>query len=180
MGPDGMSPVMLVPGGSATMSVSASTRCAGQATTYDDLSVYSGQTQVPVPGLTLTSSCAIDLGPWYVSTDPGPMDPLSASIDVSSVVNRGRDLSYVVVLVNPTAAAIALNPLPVFHQSLGDNGGRYRLHAPFTLLPAGSWVRLRMQIPVPANTPLGTTTLSWSLESGSTQVAQATATVTVR
>jgi hypothetical protein len=181
VGPDDGTAMVVAPGGAVMISVIARTACPGRAVTYVDLTIEAVPAEIPVPGLSLTSSCPLQLGQWFAhAADPDPWQQLSSYIDVPSSVSRGHDLSYVVTLSNPTPGPIELDPAPVFRQSLADSGGRYRLHLPFTTLPAGSWVRLRMQIPIPATTPLGATTLSWSIEAGTVQVAVTDTTVTVR
>jgi hypothetical protein len=104
---------------------------------------------------------------------------LLASIDAMSTVDPGTDLSYIVSLENRSDEDLSLDPCPVFVQRLGADGGAYLFNCTFTSLPAHSWVRLQMRLPVSADAPAGVQTLSWTTKIGD-QTAIAVANITVR
>jgi hypothetical protein len=104
---------------------------------------------------------------------------LVASIDVASSVDPGTDLVYIVVLENRSDRDLSLDPCPVFVQQLGRDSAAHQLNCVIATVPAKSWVRLQMRLPVPADAPPGGQTLSWTVEAGG-ETASATANVTIR
>jgi hypothetical protein len=182
--PGSGTPAVIAPGQTALRQVTVATSCAGPITTYRNVSIGT-KIHVPVPGLTLTSSCTIRLTPWYVTPAGAPPTTgryadLVASIDVASIVEPGNDLAYVVTLTNPSGLEVDLNPCPVFTQRLGADGGTYLLNCTVSVLPAGSWIRLQMRLPVSATAPAGTTTLSWAIDTPDGPTAAAAVPITVR
>jgi hypothetical protein len=136
------------------------------------------------PGVAVTPSPG-QVIPW-LERRVGPVTPsgpqsqtLVAFIDSASTVDPGTSLDYVVSLENRSDTDLRLDPCPVFVQQLGPDGGTYLFNCTIAILPAHSWIRLRMRLSVGADAPTGLQELSWSTAIDG-QVASASTFITVR
>jgi hypothetical protein len=101
--------------------------CGGGAnpTTYVDVSLRYAGADHAVRDLQLESTCQIQLGAWYrdlaapSAPPPAPFAALTASLEVPPSVAPGATLEFVVVLTNPTGAAIPLEPCPAYRMDFG-------------------------------------------------------------
>jgi hypothetical protein len=154
--------------------VPAAIHLAGTPTAPDVGSTAAG---TPTPGQVIPwQDRPVSPAPSFGATRSGA---LVASIDVASSVDPGTDLVYVVVLENRSDRDLSLDPCPVFVQQLGRDSAAHQLNCVIATLPATSWVRLQMRLPVPADASPGGQTLSWTVEVGG-EIAAATAVVTIR
>jgi hypothetical protein len=101
-------------------------------------------------------------------TNGGPLTHLVGTISAPDLIKVGQLLNYTVTLMNPTTAALPLQPCPSYTESLQDAGivssQTYQLNCVAAALPAQGSLTFDMQILVPANFPTGFAKLSWQLE----------------
>jgi hypothetical protein len=119
---------------------------------------------------TFDLECGLYVGQFGVpSPDPVyPTPPLAGAtfkLELPASAQAGGQLEYVVDIVNPTDAEMALDPCPSYLQGLGGAGKTpLRLNCDVVHgVGAGQTVRFSMRIPVPADTPTGPTTVCWSV-----------------
>jgi hypothetical protein len=90
----------------------------------------------------------------------GSLVPL---LDVPASVAAGSTLDYVVDLTNPTQKAVALDPCPVYGESLETVEAVYLLNCGGVSVPAGGSVRFEMHLALPISTPRGPGLVQWAM-----------------
>jgi hypothetical protein len=131
-------------------------------------------------GYERSTSCPFAMTVWFrrltdaeanpPTPGPVPYGVLTAELrNVPATVQRGSDLTYEVVLTNPTGAPVRLDPCPAYTQELQKAKliVRNLLNcAAAPVVPAHGSVVFTMILKVPSNTTLITnpTYLSWSVD----------------
>jgi hypothetical protein len=189
--PGDQRPPTLDAGQSASVTLVGDNGCDGglNAHTYHFSTIGVAGRQDRLSGVTLTSSCPLQLGPWgrpVATPETEPSSPayvdLRAQLDAPATATRGQPLRYVVVLTNPTTAAIALDPCPAYTEQLWKVLASFSLNCAGIEIPADGSVRFAMQLTLPAEpalVPSGPATLSWNLGGPGGSSVAATAAVTV-
>jgi hypothetical protein len=155
----------------AQIDIVTSTSCR-TATPYRDVELVFADRAYPVPWLIVSPGCTIHIGDWY-SLPQFVNVPLDAWIDAPATVHRGETLRYSVTLLNSMGMTPALDPCPVYKQSLATTTQWMQLNCVLRRLPAHTPVTFQMQLPVPADAPLGRTKLEWIVVFSSGQVRYA-------
>jgi hypothetical protein len=164
-----VTPASIGVGDRAYVQIAKSIACnggTGKVTSAGRLALLVGRTRIPIPGLTLSGTCpGVFVSPWF-TLRPEPVSPftaLTASIDAGTSVVRGRPLTYTVDLTNTSDVAVALDPCPVYGESIGKEMRLYRLNcAPGSIGPQRT-VRFAMVLEIPAELAAGDTILGWQL-----------------
>jgi hypothetical protein len=175
-------------GSSAGLVLGTPETCAGSGkpvvTTSVLLTLPAGDA-VTVGGTRIDTECGaatvVEFGAADVlpAATPGPIGSLSATVDVPQTVARGKVLTYLVTLANPTSAAVALSPCPSYTQVLGTVQQTLVLNCQGAAsIAANATATFQMQLTVPASAPPGDTKLSWTLEVPEGPLAGALITVT--
>jgi hypothetical protein len=155
----------------AQIDIVTATSCR-TGTPYRDVELVFADRAYPVPWLIVSPGCTIHIGDWY-SLPQLVNAPVEASINAPATVHRGETLRYSVTLLNSMDMAPALDPCPVYKQSLATTKQWMQLNCTLRRLPAHTPVSFQMQLPVPADAPLGPTKLEWIVVFSSGQVRYA-------
>jgi len=167
----------LAPGQTARMLVGTPGACAGAGNPVVASSLRlafdTGETAA-VSGVWLNVECGAPRTVLFsadaIPAAAVPASGLRATLTAPSSVGRGRTLSYVVTLANPTANTITLGSCPSYTEWLGSGPSvgisrtlRLNCGAAPRLGP-GQSVAFEMRLSVPQNSTLGPAKLSWHLE----------------
>lgn len=177
-------PATLDPDERATFVLGSSMSCGGGADrTYRDIRVRLLDRELPIPNLTLTTTCPIRATGVFrrlsENTPEKHYAGLTVHIDAPAWAAIGTDVDYVVTLTNPGREPITLDPCPVYMETLYKGGGIYRLNCAPDSIPAGGSLRFAMRLTVPAYTPAKDWKLEWTLYEPGSQGPTGTATVRV-
>jgi hypothetical protein len=169
-------PATIDPGEPARIDLRTSSQCVtGTATTYRyrDLRLSMPGFDASVPGLPLNTGCIARTGSWYVRPPLLNAPSQVVSIDAPAQVRRGDVLTYTVTVTNPSDQTLRLDPCPPYTQRLGDRASTYLLNCYSSSIAPHKSRRFEMKFPVPADSVVGPTTLSWMavLKDGTVAVA---------
>lgn len=191
-GSEGATPapaVLLLPGGQAFAELVWTNWCGAQrpyvtavgvtlpdgSGPVDAASVEPGITGVPRCDAPNTSSTlmAYAFQPQEPST-PAAQVTVRVAILAPATAQAGADLDYTVTITNPGSASAALDPCPIYDESIVAAGGFGLKRSDRRLLlncdgigrslAPGARVTLAMRVPVPPDAPAGPAQLRWSLE----------------
>jgi hypothetical protein len=194
----GAIPATIEPGEYADLTIETYGGCLDgrPETTYTAVKVAIGGGDVSL-GETLNTTCGVGESPWRRPPPPEPPAPgagLTAGIPGGFTQTPERELTFVVRLTNPTAAAITLDPCPNYSMMVSlrakivgthqlncfEAGGRPRVIPPHGFLDFAMVLSLIPVGPPDATNPAdvtGSSRLTWSLLGSDVIV---TAPVTIR
>jgi hypothetical protein len=95
-----------------------------------------------------------------------PWHQLKASLQGPRTLSSGSTVTYTVVLRNPTAAAVSLEPCPSYDIDVGLHTSSYGLNcaaAPSSTISPGASVSFEVQLYIPSSIGAGSSTVSWTL-----------------
>jgi hypothetical protein len=157
-------PATIDPGEPARIDLRTSSRCITETATthrYRDLRLSIPGFDASVPGLPLNSGCIASTGSWYVRPPLLNAPSQVVSIDAPREVRRGDVLTYTITVTNPSDQTLRLDPCPPYTQRLGDRASTYLLNCSSSSIAPHKSMRFQMKFPVPADSIVGPTTLSW-------------------
>jgi hypothetical protein len=157
-------------------------------TTYGDVRLRladGGQLRLHI---SLNVTCGVGIEQWHRPAPPPSADPLTAltvAVEAPPSVRVGQTLAFVVILSNPTDAAISLERCPdylTYVDSAAKIAASHQLNCAVPAIPAHGRVRFAMRLLIVPQGPFsgtlaGPTTLVWSM--GDTGSQRATAPITL-
>jgi Domain of unknown function (DUF4232) len=137
---------------------------------------------------TLNGTCGVSMGEWYREAQPPSAEPyqfsqLAVEIEAPPSVRIGQTLDFVVVLANPTAADITLDPCPNYSVTVRDApvkaGGVHKLNCLVTVVPTGERVRFAMRLDILTGGTIAmageaSAHMEWSMDTGGETSSSAT------
>jgi Protein of unknown function (DUF4232) len=179
-------PATIAPGETAALLVVFSHGCGAGQLSYQGIMLVQAGKRIPVPRLRLTGTCpTVHIGSWQPPQQSTPVPPslhqgtLAALIDAPATVRAGAVLDYQVTLANPDAAAVPLDPCPVYQESIYKLSATYLLNCPSGGIPPGSSTRFAMRITVPTSVPPGHYRLAWAIVEAGGESATASAPIDI-
>jgi hypothetical protein len=173
-------PANMAPGGYTLLGLETDTNCAARPGGGSGRPLYH-HVDIVLPGGDTISldhpdgfdiTCGLHLTQFSVprpeQPEPRtPVDGLTATLETPPTVEPGGVLIYVVDLTNPTDQPIALSPCPAYIQWTPSPTPVKDIEAlncaPVRAIAGHGTVRFQMHMPIPADTPVGTLMIFWTL-----------------
>ncbi|WP_433047094.1 DUF4232 domain-containing protein [Dactylosporangium sp. CS-033363] len=106
------------------------------------------------------AGCGYAISPWYVQA-PLLNAPLTVTMAVPKVAERGTTLVYQVKVTNTFPRAFRLEPCPAYRQGIAGTARTYRLNCAARSIPPHSTVTYEMRLDIPSTVDPGPTKVTW-------------------